>query len=139
MSKEALKTAGLKATLPRLKVLALFESTTLRHLSAEDIYRLLLEARTDVSLATIYRVLAQFEHAGLLNRHHFEGDHALYERSQGSHHDHLVCLECGRVEEFVDETIEAKQRDIATSFGYDMRDHALNIYGICPKCQKILG
>src|SRR5574343_641711 len=108
-----LKNAGLKATLPRLKVLSLFESSTQRHLSAEDVYRMLLTSGEDVGLATVYRVLTQFEQAGLLVRHHFESDKAVFELNQGSHHDHLVCVQCGHVEEFYDAEIEKRQEKVA--------------------------
>jgi Fur family ferric uptake transcriptional regulator len=128
-----LKNLGLKATLPRLKVLALFESSAQRHLSAEDVYRMLLNSGEDVGLATVYRVLTQFEHAGLLVRHHFESDKAVFELNQGGHHDHIVCLQCGRVEEFCDEEIEARQQKAASDRGFAIRDHSLHIYADCTK------
>ena len=112
-SPSSLKTKGLKATLPRLRILELFEKSDVRHLAAEDVYRLLLKDGTDTGLATVYRVLTQFEQAGLLVRHHFESDKAVFELNQGGHHDHLVCMQCGRVEEFYDEAIEKRQNAIA--------------------------
>jgi Fur family ferric uptake transcriptional regulator len=129
-----LKKAGLKATLPRIRILQLLENAGQRHVSAEDVYKLLLDAGEDVGLATIYRVLTQFEAAGLVTRHHFEGGHSVFELNVGSHHDHLVCVRCGRIEEFIDEVIEARQRDIATRLGFTITDHALYIYGICANC-----
>ncbi len=134
-SKE-LKQAGLKATLPRLKILQILENSSTRHMSAEDIYRALLESGEDVPIATIYRVLTQFETAGLVARHKFEGEHSVYELNEGSHHDHILCIECGRVEEFVDETIEQRQRAIAEEHGFSMTDHSLIIQGLCAACQK---
>jgi len=131
-----LKNAGLKTTLPRLKVLSLFESSKERHLSAEDVYRLLLASGDDVGLATVYRVLTQFEQAGLLVRHHFDSGKSVFELNQGGHHDHIVCLQCGRVEEFYDEEIEARQKKAATERGFVVRDHSLYLYADCtkPKC-----
>jgi Fur family ferric uptake transcriptional regulator len=129
-----LKNAGLKATLPRLKILELFEKSEERHLSAEDVYKVLLNAGDDVGLATVYRVLTQFEDAGLLVRHHFESGKAVFELNQGEHHDHMVCIKCGRVEEFHDEEIERRQEEAAKSRGFKMQDHSLMIYGICDKC-----
>jgi Fur family transcriptional regulator, ferric uptake regulator len=128
-----LKDMGLKATLPRLKILDLFENTDVRHLTAEDVYRLLMKEGMDIGLATIYRVLTQFEQAGLLVRHHFESGKAVYELNQGSHHDHLVCLQCGRVEEFFDEEIERRQRKIAKDRGFEIHDHSLHLYADCTK------
>lgn len=126
-----LKNAGLKATLPRLKVLSLFENSKERHLSAEDVYKILINTGEDVGLATVYRVLTQFEQAGLLIRHHFESGKAIFELNGGTHHDHIVCVKCGRVEEFYDEEIEKRQKLAATERGFKMEDHALTIYGIC--------
>lgn len=126
-----LKNAGLKATLPRLKILSLFENSKDRHLSAEDIYKVILNAGEDVGLATVYRVLTQFEQAGLLVRHHFESGKAVFELSSGGHHDHIVCVKCGRVEEFYDAEIEKRQESAAATLGFTMQDHALTIYGIC--------
>ncbi len=132
-----LKSAGLKSTLPRLKVLSLFESGNDRHLSAEDVYRKLLASGDDVGLATVYRVLNQFEQAGLLVKHHFEGDKSVFELNHGEHHDHIVCLQCGRVEEFYDATIELRQKKAAAERGFAVHDHSLYIYANCikPKCQ----
>lgn len=128
-----LKNVGLKATLPRLKVLALFENSQQRHLSADDVYRILLTSGEDVGLATVYRVLTQFEQAGLLVRHHFESDKAVFELNQGGHHDHIVCMQCGHVEEFCDEEIEARQRQAASERGFAIREHSLHIYADCTK------
>jgi len=134
MSKpEDLKTIGLKATLPRLKVLNLFETSPVRHLSAEDVYKSLMAEGMDVGLATVYRVLTQFEQAGLLSRHHFEGGRAVYELNEGGHHDHLVCLQCGRVEEFFDPEIEKRQSKIARERGFTIRAHSLYLYADCTK------
>ena len=129
----SLKTKGLKATLPRLRILELFERSDVRHLSAEDVYRLLLKEGTDTGLATVYRVLTQFEQAGLLVRHHFESDKAVFELNQGGHHDHLVCLQCGRVEEFYDEAIEKRQTAIALERGFEIREHSLHLYVDCTR------
>ncbi|HHM05528.1 MAG TPA: ferric iron uptake transcriptional regulator [Gammaproteobacteria bacterium] len=131
-----LKKAGLKATLPRIKILEILEKNRDAHLRAEDVYKALLESGEDVGLATVYRVLTQFEAAGLVSRHHFEGGHAVFELDQGEHHDHILCIGCGRVDEFVDDLIEQRQRDIATKAGYSMTDHSLYIYGLCEACRK---
>lgn len=128
-----LKTIGLKATLPRLKILNLFENSPVRHLTAEDVYKVLINEGMDIGLATIYRVLTQFEQAGLLIRHHFESDKAVFELNQGGHHDHLVCLQCGRVEEFVDPEIERRQTKIAKERGFTIHEHSLHIYADCTK------
>jgi Fur family transcriptional regulator, ferric uptake regulator len=128
-----LKASGLKATLPRLKILEIFQNSEVRHLTAEDVYKILLTENMDVGLATVYRVLTQFEQAGLLHRNHFETGKAIFELNAGSHHDHLVCLDCGRVEEFCDEDIEARQRSIAQERGFSIAEHALAIYGNCVK------
>jgi Fur family transcriptional regulator, ferric uptake regulator len=128
-----LKNAGLKATLPRLKILELFEKSNERHLSAEDVYKVLLNAGEDVGLATVYRVLTQFEEAGLLSRHHFESGKAVFEINEGTHHDHIVCVKCGRVEEFYDAEIEKRQQEAAESRGFKMQEHSLMIYGLCTK------
>lgn len=130
-----LKTVGLKATLPRIKILNLFETSDVRHLTAEDVYKILLAEGMDVGLATVYRVLTQFEAAGLLIRHHFEGDKAIFELNQGTHHDHLVCMQCGRVEEFYDPEIEKRQNAIAAERGFAIQDHALYLYAQCTKEQ----
>lgn len=131
---EQLKNVGLKVTIPRLKVLQILEHSKDRHLSAEDVYKSLMESGEDVGLATVYRVLGQFEVAGLIQRHNFEGSHSVFELSQGEHHDHLVCIECGKVEEFMDEVIEERQRAIAVSAGFKMKEHSLTIYGHCQQC-----
>ncbi|MDR2220305.1 MAG: ferric iron uptake transcriptional regulator [Methylobacillus sp.] len=128
-----LKNAGLKATLPRLKILSLFESSEERHLTAEDIYKILLASGEDVGLATVYRVLTQFEQAGLLLRHHFEGGKSIFELKSEGHHDHIVCVQCGRVEEFCDEEIEKRQRKVASERGFKIHDHSLYIYADCTK------
>jgi len=132
-----LKNIGLKATVPRLKVLEIFQRSSaqngVRHMTAEDVYKALIAEHIDVGLATVYRVLTQFEQAGLLSRNHFEGGRALFELNEGSHHDHLVCLTCGRVEEFVDADIEARQKKIAAERGFKLHDHALALYGECTK------
>lgn len=128
-----LKNVGLKATLPRLKILNLFETSDQRHLSAEDIYRVLINEHEDIGLATVYRVLTQFEQAGLLIRHHFESGKAVFELNQGGHHDHLVCLQCGRVEEFCDPEIEKRQDMIAKERGFSIREHSLYLYVDCAK------
>jgi len=130
-----LKDAGLKATVPRMKILALLEDNEVRHVSAEDVYKTLLETGEDLSLATVYRVLTQFEQAGLVTRHHFEGGHSVFELNEGSHHDHILCVKCGKVDEFVDKVIEERQQKIATEKGYNMTDHSLYIFGICSDCQ----
>ena len=131
-----LKNAGLKTTLPRLKILNLFENSKERHLSAEDVYKQLLSSGDDVGLATVYRVLTQFEQAGLLVRHHFEGGKSVFELSQGGHHDHIVCLQCGHVEEFFDAGIEERQKKAAAERGFAVHDNSLYIYADCnrPKC-----
>ncbi len=128
-----LKSSGLKATLPRLKILEIFQGSSVRHLSAEDVYKLLLAENLDVGLATVYRVLTQFEQAGILSRNHFESGKAVFELDQGNHHDHLVCLDCGRVEEFFDDEIERRQHKIAEERGFKLSEHALSLYGNCVK------
>jgi Fur family ferric uptake transcriptional regulator len=128
-----LKTIGLKATLPRLRILELFEKSAVRHLSAEDVYKMLLKDGTDTGLATVYRVLTQFEQAGLLIRHHFETGKAVFELNQGGHHDHLVCIQCGLVEEFYDSEIEKRQIKVAEARGFRIHDHSLHIYADCIK------
>jgi Fur family transcriptional regulator, ferric uptake regulator len=131
-----LRKAGLKVTLPRLKILEILEGGGVRHKSAEDIYKALLGLNEDIGLATVYRVLTQFEAAGLVTRHHFENGMAVFELNEGAHHDHIVCIDCGRVEEFVDNGIEERQERIASELGYEISDHALVIYGHCrrPDC-----
>ena len=136
MSEEqGLKEAGLKITAPRLKILQLLESAGVRHVSAEDVYKLLLENGEEIGLATVYRVLTQFEDAGLVARHHFEGGHSVFELSPDQHHDHIVCVKCGRVEEFNDREIENRQKLIARDLGFELTDHNLNMYGLCPACR----
>ena len=128
-----LKSIGLKATLPRLKILDLFEQSNKRHMTAEEVYRLLSDEDLDIGLATVYRVLTQFEQAGLLIRHHFDSDKAVFELNEGDHHDHLVCLQCGKVEEFLDSEIEKRQHRIAKERGFAIHDHSLQIYADCIK------
>ena len=130
---EELKSTGLKATLPRLKILDVFQNSRQRHMTAEDVFRVLLEGRSDIGLATVYRVLMQFEQAGLLTRSSFESGKAVYELNEGQHHDHLVCLDCGRVEEFYDAEIEARQRTVAKEHGFQLQEHALSLYASCSK------
>lgn len=132
---EDLRQAGLKITEPRIQILDILKQASGRHLSAEDIYQILHKANLDVGFATVYRVLTQFEQAGLVKRHNFESEQAVFELDQGIHHDHLVCCKCGRVEEFIDDVIEERQQRIAEKAGFKMTDHALNIYGLCPACQ----
>ena len=130
---DELKNSGLKATLPRIKVLEVFQKTSQRHMSAEDVYKMLLAEGADVGLATVYRMLMQFEQAGLLSRTHFETGKAVFELNEGKHHDHLVCIDCGRVEEFFDAEIEKRQRSIAHTRGFELHDHALALYAVCTK------
>jgi Fur family ferric uptake transcriptional regulator len=130
-----LRKAGLKVTIPRLKIMEIFEKNPTEHLSAEDIYKALLEAGSDVGLATVYRVLTQFEAAGLISRHNFIGGQAVYELAAEEHHDHMICLNCNKVEEFSDPVIEKRQEEVAKQMGYEIVDHALNIYGICKSCR----
>lgn len=132
-----LRSAGLKVTLPRLKILEILESQTgERHLTAEKLYKILLNEGEDIGLATVYRVLTQFEAAGLVTRHHFEGGNSVFELDSGKHHDHIVCMKCGRVDEFTDETIENQQRTIAKNLGYELTDHSLYLYGYCSHCKQ---
>ncbi len=139
MDNQEIRNAGLKVTLPRVKILELLESSSQRHVSAEDVYKLLLERGEEIGLATVYRVLTQFEAAGLVVRHNFEGGHAVFELDRGQHHDHIVCVVCGKVEEFMDDTIEKRQKQIAEERGFEMVDHSLTIYGRCTNgnCKKI--
>ena len=132
---EELKSNGLKATVPRLKIMELFQKGPQRHMGAEDIFRLLLEERSDIGLATVYRVLTQFEQAGLLSRSSFENGKAVYELNDGEHHDHLVCIDCGKVEEFFDAEIEKRQHAIAHARGFTIADHALSLYAQCTKTE----
>lgn len=130
---DELKNTGLKATLPRLKILDVFQRGAQRHMTAEDVFRVLLEERSDIGLATVYRVLTQFEQAGILSRSHFESGKAVYELNEGTHHDHMVCLDCGRVEEFYDAEIEKRQNAVAQAKGFAIADHALSLYAHCTK------
>ena len=130
---DELKNTGLKATLPRLKILDVFQRGSQRHMTAEDVFRVLLEERSDIGLATVYRVLTQFEQAGILSRSHFESGKAVYELNEGTHHDHMVCLDCGRVEEFYDAEIEKRQHAVAQAKGFAIADHALSLYAHCTK------
>jgi len=130
---DELKNTGLKATLPRLKILDVFQRGSQRHMTAEDVFRVLLEERSDIGLATVYRVLTQFEQAGILSRSHFESGKAVYELNEGTHHDHMVCLDCGRVEEFYDAEIEKRQNAVAQAKGFAIADHALSLYAHCTK------
>jgi Fur family ferric uptake transcriptional regulator len=136
MESSDLKKAGLKVTLPRMKILEFLEASSVRHQSAEDIYRALLDDGEEIGLATVYRVLTQFEAAGLVERHHFESGQAVFELNERGHHDHIVCVSCGKVEEFYDEMIEARQKEVAADKGYEVTDHSLTLYGKCPSCRK---
>ena len=131
---EELKSTGLKATLPRLKILDIFQNGSQRHMTAEDVFRVLLEERSDIGLATVYRVLTQFEQAGILIRSNFESGKAIYELNEGQHHDHFVCTSCGKVEEFYDAEIEKRQQSIAKSKGWVVHDHSMALYGQCAEC-----
>ena len=130
---EELKSSGLKATLPRIKILEIFQRSQRRHMTAEDVFRVLLQDRSDIGLATVYRVLMQFEQAGLLTRSNFESGKAVYELNEGQHHDHLVCLDCGHVEEFYDPQIEERQQLVASSRGFTLQEHALSLYANCTR------
>lgn len=136
MERQDLRKAGLKVTLPRLKVLEILEVTEQRHLSAEDVYKALLESGEEIGLATVYRVLTQFEGAGLVSRLSIDGGHAVFELENGEHHDHLLCVSCGEIQEFVYEVIEERQHAIAKEKGFQMTEHSLYIYGICKRCQE---
>jgi len=132
-----LRSVGLKVTLPRVKILEILEKQTdQRHLSAESVYKILLSEGEEIGLATVYRVLTQFEAAGLVTRHHFEGGNSIFELNRGNHHDHIVCMKCGKVDEFTDNTIEQRQIDIAKDLGYELTDHSLYLYGFCAQCKK---
>lgn len=133
-----LKKAGLKVTLPRMKILQFLEHSPQKHMSAEEVYKSMLESGEDIGLATVYRVLTQFETAGLITRHHFEGGHSVFELDEGSHHDHIVCENCGRIEEFYDEVIEQRQKEIAKEHNFTITSHAMILYGRCDRkdCQK---
>ena len=130
---DELKSSGLKATLPRIKILEVFQRAQRRHMTAEDVYKSLLTDGADVGLATVYRVLMQFEQAGLLTRSNFESGKAVFELNEGQHHDHLVCLDCGRVEEFYDPDIEQRQRTVAAARGFELQEHTLALYARCTK------
>jgi Fur family transcriptional regulator, ferric uptake regulator len=134
---EELKNSGLKATLPRIKILEVFQKTAQRHMTAEDVFKVLLAEGSDVGLATVYRVLMQFEQAGILSRNHFETGKSVFELNEGKHHDHLVCMDCGRVEEFFDAEIEKRQKSIAQARGFELQEHSLSLYAACTKkhCQ----
>ena len=137
MESKDLREAGLKVTLPRVKILELLETSEQRHVSAEEVFKLLRDSGEEkIGLATVYRVLTQFEAAGLVTRHHFEGTNSVFEIERGTHHDHIVCVKCGRVDEFVDEVIELRQKEIAERKGYRMTDHSLHIYGLCTVCKE---
>ena len=128
---------GLKVTLPRIKILQILEKQVdERHLTAEKVYKILLSENEDVGLATVYRVLTQFEAAGLVTRHHFEGGNSIFELATGDHHDHILCMKCGKVDEFTDEFIETRQKEVAEKLGYELTDHGLYLYGFCPQCRK---
>ncbi|MCR8958208.1 Fur family ferric uptake transcriptional regulator [Variovorax sp. TBS-050B] len=131
---DELKNTGLKATLPRLKILEIFQTGSQRHMTAEDVFRVLLNEHSDIGLATVYRVLTQFEQAGILERSHFESGKAVYELNEGTHHDHLICTSCGKVEEFYDAEIERRQQMIAKDKGWILQDHAMSLYGLCADC-----
>jgi len=130
---EELKSSGLKATLPRIKILEIFQRSDRRHMTAEDVFKALLGEDADIGLATVYRVLMQFEQAGLLSRSNFESGKSVFELNEGQHHDHLVCLDCGRVEEFFDAQIEARQREVTVSRGFELQEHSLALYARCTK------
>ena len=133
---DELKSTGLKATLPRLKILEIFQKGEIRHMTAEDVFRVLLMERSDIGLATVYRVLTQFEQAGILSRGHFESGKAVYELNEGQHHDHFVCTSCGKVEEFYDAEIEKRQTVVAKAKGWTVHEHAMSLYGLCADCSK---
>ena len=135
MEGKDIKKAGLKVTLPRLKVLEILEVSAQRHMSAEDVYKALLVEGGEIGLATVYRVLTQFEDAGLVSRLSIDGGHAVFELEDGVHHDHLLCVSCNQIEEFIDEVIEQRQRVIAEEKGFKMTEHSLYIYGVCKRCQ----
>lgn len=137
MEKQDLRDAGLKVTLPRVKILEILESQKDdRHLTAEQVYKILLSENEEIGLATVYRVLTQFEAAGLVARHHFEGGNSVFELNKGGHHDHIVCVKCGKVDEFTDSVIETRQKEIANKLGYELTDHSLYLYGLCTNCKK---
>jgi Fur family transcriptional regulator, ferric uptake regulator len=133
---DELKSTGLKATLPRLKILEIFQKGEQRHMTAEDVFRVLMQERSDIGLATVYRVLTQFEQAAILSRSHFESGKAVFELNEGQHHDHFVCTSCGKVEEFYDAEIEKRQQSVAKAKGWLLQDHAMSLYGLCADCAK---
>lgn len=136
MEMHDLRNAGLKVTLPRVKILQILEKqVNERHLTAEKVYKILLSEDEEIGLATVYRVLTQFEAAGLVTRHHFEGGNSVFELDTGSHHDHILCMKCGKVDEFTDDVIETRQKEIALKLGYELTDHGLYLYGFCPECK----
>jgi Fur family transcriptional regulator, ferric uptake regulator len=132
---EELKSSGLKATLPRIRILEVFQKAAVRHMTAEDVFKILLNEGADIGLATVYRVLMQFEQAGILSRNHFESGKSVFELNEGQHHDHLVCMTCGRVEEFFDPDIEARQRAVAHARGFELQEHSLALYATCVRGQ----
>ncbi len=137
METDDLRSAGLKVTLPRVKILQILEKqVNERHLTAEMVYKILLSEDEEIGLATVYRVLTQFEAAGLVTRHHFEGGNSIFELDKGDHHDHILCMRCGKVDEFTDEIIEARQKEVAANLGYELTDHGLYLYGFCPTCKS---
>lgn len=138
MESQDIRNAGLKVTLPRVKILEILENIQLseRHLTAEKVYKILLDEGEEIGLATVYRVLTQFEAAGLVKRHHFEGGNSVFELNRGEHHDHMVCVKCGKVDEFKDEVIELRQTEISERLGYELTDHCFYLYGLCPNCRK---
>ncbi len=137
METQDLRNAGLKVTLPRIKILEILEKQEeVRHLTAEQVYKILLSEKEEIGLATVYRVLTQFEAAGLVTRHHFEGGNSVFELNRGDHHDHIVCVKCGRVDEFTDAGIEKRQKEIAKELGYELTDHSLCLYGLCSSCKS---
>lgn len=136
LSDKEIRNAGLKVTIPRIKILEVLEKADPHHMSAEDIYKKLLDVGEDVGLATVYRVLTQFERAGLVRKHNFEGGHCIFEIDQGIHHDHLVCIKCNYVDEFIDDDIEKRQDEIAKRSGFKIIDHSLTLYGICRNCNQ---
>lgn len=137
MENNDLRSVGLKVTLPRVKILEILEKQTVnKHLSAEGVYKILLSENEEIGLATVYRVLTQFEVAGLVSRHHFEGGNSVFELNKGVHHDHIVCMKCGKIDEFTDSVIEKRQEDIAEKLGYKLTDHGLYLYGFCSQCKE---
>ncbi|MGH8474454.1 MAG: ferric iron uptake transcriptional regulator [Methylococcales bacterium] len=138
MESQEIRNAGLKVTLPRVKILEILENSQFseRHLTAEKVYKILLDEGEEIGLATVYRVLTQFEAADLVKRHHFEGGNSVFELNRGEHHDHMVCVKCGKVDEFKDEVIERRQKDISDGLGYELTDHCFQLYGLCSNCRK---